>query len=220
MPASAATRVSLTPPSDDPRAGGPGTVDINGDSRANDIVVGVNSKRGAFVVKDSEAGIRTQDCARLSNHRVRCKADPSDHEIYISAGNGNNQVHIRRPVPSATLLIGGTGEDVFIGGRGEDYIDTKRGNDRLKGRAGEDLLNGGDGNDIERGGRGGDGLGNGRSDRGVDSFRGGRGIDVLDTADGIVDTRIQCGRGRNDIAIIDPAERPRVNSCPRIDEAP
>lgn len=56
----------------------------------------------------------------------------------------------------------------------------------------------------------------GSSDKGVDSFRAGRGTDILSTADRTDDARINCGRGADDLALVDPAERSRVVGCERI----
>jgi Ca2+-binding RTX toxin-like protein len=213
-PASAATRVSVFPPDDDPRFGGPGGVSVVGDHRVNDIAVGFNRKRDLFSVLDSKARIRTQECARLSNHKVRCEADPSDHDVYVNGAEGDDRIRIRRGVTSHTLLSGNEGDDVLRGGLHHDSMFDGTGDDRLTGRSGDDFIEGGSGNDIERGGRGGDSLGG--NDPGVDRFLGGRGVDFLETADRTLDDVIDCGPGRRRAAFVDPIEVSRVVRCQKV----
>jgi hypothetical protein len=215
VPASAATTVSVFPPSTDERFGGPGGVRIWDDRGANDIAVGFDPEGGAFVVEDTQAPVRGEDCVRLSNHKVRCHADPSEREVVAFYANGersvDHRIRIRRSVPSDTEIEGGRGRDVIIGGPRTDFISGLRGNDLLKGRAGNDFIGGSSGHDTERGGPGRDDLG--FRDEGADNFFGGGGSDVLATLDGTVDREINCGPGPEDRAQVDPNEQSRAARC-------
>jgi RTX calcium-binding nonapeptide repeat (4 copies) len=218
VPASAATTASVFPPYDDSRFSEPGGLAVNGDRGSNDIAVGFNSTRGTFVVEDSKATVQAKNCARLTRHKVRCNADPSERGIVSVYADGNartdgdDRIRIRHSVPSETHLSGGRGHDVIIGGRQHDSIGGSSGNDLLDGRAGHDLLDGWSGSDIERGGPGRDDLGLGYYNRGSDSFFGGGGSDTLWTVDGTADRRIACGQG-GDSAEVEANERPRVVGC-------
>jgi Ca2+-binding RTX toxin-like protein len=113
-------------------------------------------------------------------------------------------------------VFGGVGSDHLTGARGDDRLlgdDSARGvggNDRVSGNGGDDLLVGGNGNDRLSGGVGKDRLVGGP---GRNRLLGGRGNDRLRAANGSFD-KVNCGRGRHDVARVDRIDR--VRGCERV----
>lgn len=100
------------------------------------------------------------------------------------------------------VLRGTVDGDVLKGTKRADRLLGRKGEDRLMGRAGRDLLRGGPGRDRLHGGPG------------RDRLQGNRGNDLLLARDGAVDV-VNCGPGREDVAVVD--RRDRVSrSCERV----
>ena len=121
------------------------------------------------------------------------------------------------------LLRGLAGADCLYGQGGADRLHGARGRDRLFGGRGQDRLYGARGRDRLRGGSGGDrlfgGPGRDRIDPGAGSDRiaaGGGNDRVL--ARGTVRDRIDCGRGRRDVAIVDALDTTR--NCEKVRRLP
>ena len=116
-------------------------------------------------------------------------------------------------------LLGLRGHDGLYGAAGDDCLQGGAGNDRLSGGAGKDRLRGDSGNDTLLGGSGADAIigGSGR-DRanggpGKETYTMGSGNDTLSTADGVPE-RVNCGSGRDRVAIADRGDR--LRGCERV----
>jgi hypothetical protein len=132
------------------------------------------------------------------------------------AESGNGQT---LPGRCANLLQGTNGADELSGSDAGDLLLGLRGPDRLNGLGGKDCLGGGKGRDVLEGGDGDDTLrGNGGRDvlvggAGEDVLEGGIDQDTIHAADGERDL-VNCGVGRHDLAIADPADK--VRACEKI----
>ena len=90
---------------------------------------------------------------------------------------------------------------------GNDRANTLRGtaeNDDIYGFGAGDYINGRAGNDDLYGGRGPDEI---EDHRGADEVWGGRRSDEIDVQDGRDNDRVSCGRGADDVAIVDDGDR-------------
>jgi Ca2+-binding RTX toxin-like protein len=96
------------------------------------------------------------------------------------------------------------GNDTLIGGNGNDRLFGAGGNDSLKGGKGNDQLFGGGGNDKLAGGPG------------VNKYSGGAGTDSVNARNGKRE-RVDCGRGRKDVATVD--KRDRTKGCEKVRRA-
>jgi hypothetical protein len=106
------------------------------------------------------------------------------------------------PGQDCSITLRGTpGADQFFGTPGSDSYRGGRGRDRIKGKQGHDCLRGGRGRDLLKGGSG------------EDELRGNRGRDRIKAADGEADD-VRCGRGRRDVAKVDPLDS--VRGCERV----
>jgi Ca2+-binding RTX toxin-like protein len=147
-------------------------------------------------------------------------------------GYGGGGTTVRLPERCENAIAGSSNNDVLNGTRGTDTMLGFDGSDRvwglgdadcLLGHRGTDLLSGGGGPDIADGGSSGDFIAGGRGDDtlrggpGRDRLRanggrnrlfGGGGNDRLDARNGRGDL-VNCGRGRRDVAQVDPADRVR-----------
>lgn len=132
---------------------------VNGNSRANTIIVG----EGNQLV---EAGGGSDVVLTGAGFDLVNGGTGNDR---IFGGSGND------------ILNGQDGNDIIFGGRDDDVLSGGAGNDELRGNEGDDLLNGDAGNDELRGDEGDDVLNGGA---GNDELRGGRGADVLDGGTG------------------------------------
>jgi Subtilase family/RTX calcium-binding nonapeptide repeat (4 copies) len=136
-----------------------------------------------------------------------------------SGGNGGASGAQTLPGPCANLVQGSTGADELSGGEAGDLLLGLGGPDRLNGLGGKDCLGGGRGRDVLEGGDGNDTQrGNGGRDvlvggAGRDVLRGGIDQDTIHAADDERDL-VNCGVGRRDVAIADPADR--VRGCERV----
>jgi Ca2+-binding RTX toxin-like protein len=72
----------------------------------------------------------------------------SVQRISISAGNGNDSVHLTDAVTKPASIAGGAGNDSLRGGGGNDTLAGEGGNDTLDGGKGADDMSGGAGNDT------------------------------------------------------------------------
>jgi hypothetical protein len=100
--------------------------------------------------------------------------------------------------PSPTCsnqIVGNPGNNELEGTPGSDFIWGRRGDDRLRGRAGIDCLDGGLGADRVLAGPGDD-----------ERIRGGGGADRIRSHDGASEL-VQCGRGRQDVAVVDSGDQ-------------
>ena len=97
------------------------------------------------------------------------------------------------------------------GGEGDDEVTGGFGPDRISGGAGDDLVSGGFDNDSITGDAGDDELDGGP---GRNTYLAGDGNDVVDAANGVRETRVNCGAGRRDVVRADANDR--VRGCERI----
>ncbi len=109
---------------------------------------------------------------------------------------------------NANLIEGTRRDDKLAGTKRSDKLLGRDGDDRLRGKGGRDCARGGRGNDLIRGGDGRDRLaGNRHRDKlvggpGRDKLLGGGRKDKLFAIDGERDI-VNCGKGRDDVALID-----------------
>ena len=89
-------------------------------------------------------------------------------------------------------VAGGFDRDFISGGDGDDRLAGGFGNDSLTGDAGDDRLQGGDGRNV---------------------YLAGDGNDVVDSANGVRETRVNCGRGRDTVRA---DANDRVRGCERV----
>lgn len=110
---------------------------------------------------------------------------------------------IHQPSFRNDFIVGTNDPETLFGRRGADIIFGLGGDDILFGGPGADRVFGGQGADHIYGGLGADTL-RGGSD--ADTILGGRGDDlILAAGDEAIDT-IDCGPGRQDVAIVDPTD--------------
>ena len=107
-------------------------------------------------------------------------------------------------------LFGGAGADRLAGGPGSDRLYGGSGSDRLGGDAGDDRLSGGTGRDRISAGAGNDSVNPGTES---DRIATGSGNDRVAARGGRRDT-VDCGPGRNDVAVVD--RRDRLRRCERV----
>jgi hypothetical protein len=110
----------------------------------------------------------------------------------------------------AKTINGDNRANVLVGTNRADLIHGREGGDTLRGKGGPDRLYGEGGFDTIEGGRGEDRIsgGNGR-----DTLRGGKGDDRISSA-GLYPDVVDCGRGRQDLARVDPEDE--VKNCERV----
>lgn len=99
-------------------------------------VIGVDRVAGAYRVGARGQGIIASVNANLVTR------------ISIDAGAGKDKVTLDPAVTIASIVAGGTGNDVLLGGSGNDSLAGGNGNDKLVGRLGADTLDGGAGIDL------------------------------------------------------------------------
>jgi hypothetical protein len=139
--------------------------------------------------------------------------------VQINAGPGDDRLHADTsgPTPANTTqvrLYGEAGFDSVYGGDGNDVLDGGADNDTVAGSAvgtaaDADQLNGGPGNDVVDGGAGNDTITGGP---GRDIFYGRAGVDRLVSADGEIDSLVDCGPGGG-TATVDFLEQDIVTGC-------
>ncbi|MFY9330223.1 MAG: hypothetical protein WAO41_00920 [Candidatus Nanopelagicales bacterium] len=120
-------------------------------------------------------------------------------EIRCSTGTGSPFIDFRADMTLVSgymqLVMMQTDVDspmrlTYRGGSGTDEVYAAQGNDSLLGGAGDDRLFGGAGDDLINGGPGNDSI---EGESGRDDMRGGSGRNSIDAADGVADTRVDCG---------------------------
>jgi Ca2+-binding RTX toxin-like protein len=99
--------------------------------------------------------------------------------LIIDVRDRNDTAQVGLSVGIGALMIGGRGNDELMGGIGGDILKGNNNRDSLRGRGG------------------------------ADTYKGGRGRDNLQTLDGLRDTFISCGDGRQDIV-----RRDRIDPTP------
>jgi Ca2+-binding RTX toxin-like protein len=113
------------------------------------------------------------------------------------------------PAFPAGVIVGTPHADTLVGTWRSEIIFALGGDDQVSGRAGADRIFGGARDDVMRGGPGPDSLFGGP---GTDHIAGGPGDDFIFAAgDGTADV-IDCGDGRQDLAIVDPSDEV-ANDC-------
>jgi hypothetical protein len=100
------------------------------------------------------------------------------------------------------VLNGTALADTLLGFAGDDRVRGRGGRDCMLGHAGRDVLVGGPGGDVIDGGFGRDVL---RAGGGRNRLHGGPGNDALNAVNGRRDF-VSCGRGRRDVARVDPVD--------------
>jgi Ca2+-binding RTX toxin-like protein len=106
--------------------------------------------------------------------------------------NGDKRDNVLVGTNRADTIHGNIGADTLRGRRGPDKLYGDPGKDTIKGYRGADRIYGGDGQDLQRGGRGNDRI-----------ITAGLQADV-----------VNCGRGRDDFARVDPSDT--VKGCERV----
>lgn len=83
---------------------------------------------------------------RLANSGVQAPAADFT-SVTVNLGDRDDRVNLRA-LSMATLVMGGSGQDIIIGSLGNDTIDGEDGADLIEGTAGNDVLSGGLGDDT------------------------------------------------------------------------
>ena len=139
--------------------------------------------------------------------------DPTDQVAndceFVWARDPDSSTAADPPTFPMGVIFGTPRADELVGTWRSEIIFALGGADQVQGRAGADRIFGGAGDDALRGGPGPDSLFGGP---GVDHIAGGPGDDlILAAGDGTADV-IDCGDGRQDLAIVDPNDEV-ANDC-------
>lgn len=108
-------------------------------------------------------------------------APPTQATVNFNTVQGDTTVVLMEGTPLSVYFLGGSGRDYVQGAGANDTILGGGGDDRLYGGLGDDLIEGGPGDDYLEG------------EGGRDDMRGGSGRNSIDAADGIADSRVDCG---------------------------
>ena len=117
-----------------------GTLTVNGNAAANEILFTIETDELVVVIDDVESRF---DLAQVD-------------ELSVAAAGGDDRVVNRTHIPMT--VKGGSGDDQLFGGSGDDIINGQSGDDYLSGGDGQDLLEGGQDTDRLLGGNGDDTL--------------------------------------------------------------
>lgn len=180
---------------------GLGTVGVNLDAQADGSA------------QDADVTLAVPQAGRVT---VRAVAKGGDDTVSALGGPA-----FTGPVAAERVAIsGGPGDDRLLGGPGRDFLRGDDGNDLLLGGRGRDNLAVGPGRDIAKGGKGPDQIENHSSVGGIaddllpDRVFGGSGGDSIDVAQGLSGDLVDCGSGRDRLAI-DPGDR--TTACEDVD---
>lgn len=112
----------------------------------DDLFVGAESGSDRITIVPSGSSVRI-DVG--SSRYTATFADPSDADLFVYGGAGNDTIRLfgRTPGDWRLHVFGGEGNDYIAGGIGDDYLDGGPGNDRLLGGDGNNQLVGGSGDD-------------------------------------------------------------------------
>jgi Ca2+-binding RTX toxin-like protein len=182
-----------------------GVLTVNGDARANNIVI---SRNAAGRILVNGGAVKVQGAVpRVAKVAL----------IQVFGRNGNDRITLNEakgPLPRARL-IGGQGNDILTGGAAADLLFGGLGNNTLLGMGGADTLLGGSGHDTLIGGDGHDFVaGLEGDDRMIwnpgddsDVFEGGVGVDAVEVNGdhGAESFTINAAAGRVHVNRIDPA---------------
>jgi Ca2+-binding RTX toxin-like protein len=109
--------------------------------------------------------------------------------LIIDVRDRDDTAQVAETVGIGALMIGGRGNDTLMGGIGGDILKGNDNRDSLRGRGG------------------------------ADTYKGGRGRDNLQTLDGLRDTFISCGDGRQDVVRRDGIDPPPLH-CESVNKNP
>ena len=177
----------------------PVTVQNSGDSRplmtvqgtASDDQVTATIADGEWVI-ESPNGTTGYGCQADSATRVHCTYHGRNFTAALFEGNDTVDLNGSR---LRGKVNGGPGNDTLLGNSQHNYFEGGPGNDVIKAGAGPDVIH---------------------AEKGHDSIFGQRGSDRIYADGGVRDRRIDCGPGKNDLAVIDRNLDPHPIGCETI----
>jgi Ca2+-binding RTX toxin-like protein len=160
---------------------------VAGQGEKNDVLVDTTALFGGtvplFTFKDADANpIAITGGPCEFINEVATCRPEGVTSLIIDVRDRDDTAQVAETTSLGALMIGGRGNDTLMGGNGGDILKGNDNRDSLRGRGGPD------------------------------TYKGGRGRDNLQTLDGIRDTFISCGDGRQDIVRKDRID-PKAHHC-------
>lgn len=180
-----------------------GSTIVQGTINVDEITVDFDTSRDSYVISDPDGVAAGQSCEAINATRVRCPRIANWFAVRLSESSDILRLVSPHVGSRAGSVVGGKGDDALLGSAGNNTLVGDHGHDRVLGRRGSDVLVGDQGRDLIVGG----------PDR--DKLLGLDGSDRIDAIDGQRDGVIDCGRGRDKVAIDRPAD-PTPIDCEEI----